>query len=90
MIDHANAPDQPAGFEIIEVAVQRGAADLAIIGQLHLRGETAVVRVEPVTQVPEHDLGGGLEPALLDGPVGGGMAHGAALPVGETTRVVNP
>ena len=40
-----------------------------------LRRETAKIRVVPVAGKPQHDLGGRLQPALLDGPVGGGVAH---------------
>ena len=40
--------------------------------------------------MPEDDLGGRLQATLLDGPVGGGMAHGVTLRPGVVTRVVCP
>ena len=49
--------------------------------------ETAIVGIEPVTEMPEHDLGRWFQPALLNGPVGGGMAHGATLVAWDRLRV---
>ncbi len=52
--------------------------DLDIGCELILGGEAAVVGVVPVAEVPEDKLGRRRQPALLDRPVGGTVAHGAA------------
>ena len=88
-IEPRHPPQQAHGLELAKVIVQRRPADLAVMRQPVLRGEAAVVRVEPVAEVPEHDLGRGLQPALLDGPVGGLVAHGAGLRGAGAMRVVN-
>jgi len=85
-----DAAEQACRLELAEMLIQRRSADLAIMRQPLLRGKAAIVRVEPVTEMPEYDLGRGLQSPLLDSPICGSMAHGATLPVGEATRVVNP
>jgi hypothetical protein len=82
--------NESAYFQLVEVAVQRCPTDLAITRQSNLRREAAKVRVEPVAKMPEHDFGGGLQPALLDSPIGGVVAHCADLREGGAMRVVKP
>jgi len=101
-VDDPHALDQATRFKFIEMPVQRGTPDFTIMGKPVLGGETAKVRIEPITKMPKHDFGRGFQPALLDGPVGGGMAHGAPLSCKRAsisdvegsgvpiTRVVNP
>ena len=59
-IEPRHPPQQAHGLQLAEVIVQRGPADLAVMRQPVLRGEAAVIRVEPVAKMPEHDLGRGL------------------------------
>src|SRR6056297_1424678 len=98
---NAHHATQEAGrLQPSEMLVQRRSADLAIMGQPLLRGEAPEVRVEPVAEVPEHDLRRRLQPALLDRPVGGSVAHEVTLRAGRaaahwappvaTTRLVKP
>ncbi len=89
-IEPRHPPQQAHCLQLAEVIVQRGPADLTVMRQPVLRGKAAVVGVEPVAEVPEHDLGRGLQPALLDGPVGGLVAHGAGLRGAGAMRVVKP
>jgi len=89
-IDAAHTSNNAALFEGVEMPVQGGATDLAIMGQPLLGRETPVIRIEAVAEMPEHDLGRGLKASLLDGPVGGSMAHGANLRAGLRTRLVKP
>ena len=72
----ADAVDQAQFFQRRQVVVQGGDGHFGILGQPRLRRETAEVRVVAIAEKPQHDLGGRLQPALLDGPVGGGVAHG--------------
>lgn len=85
----ADPVDQAQFLEPSEVFVQGGDRHFRVVGQPRLRREAAEIRVVPVAEEPEHDLGGGFQPALLDGPDGGFMAQGAALRVGRT-RLVKP
>lgn len=75
----AHAVDQAQLLEPGEVVVQCRDRHFRVVRQPRLCRETAEIRVMPVAQKPQHDLGGGLQPALLDGPVCGVVAHGAAL-----------
>ena len=79
------AADQPGLFQLVEVGVQAGAGDFGIGRQLVLRRETPVIRVMPVAEMPEDELGRRRQPALLDRPVGGSMAHSAAVTVSRFT-----
>ena len=72
----AGTVDQAHFFQRAEMIVEGGDGHFRILGQPRLRRETAEVRVVPVTEDPQDDLGGRLQSALPDGPVGGGMAHG--------------
>ena len=89
-VEPRHTPQQAHGLELAKVIVQCGPADLAVMRQPVLRRKAAVIRVEPVAQMPEHDLGRRLQPALLDGPVGGLVAHGAGLRGAGAMRVVKP
>ena len=84
----ADAVDQAGFLQLGEVLVQGGDRHFRILGQPRLRRKTAEIRVVPVAEKPEHDLGGRLQPALLDGPVGGGVAHGRS-PEMEKGPVLN-
>lgn len=64
----ADAPDEPCAFKQGEMLVQRRDRHLRVLGQPGLCRETAEIRVVPVAKEPEHDLGGGFQPALLDSP----------------------
>src|SRR5579871_5550611 len=68
-------PDKAGALEDRKPAVQRRARDLAIVGERLLARETAMVGMIAIAEVPEHDFCGRLETALLDRPIGGGMAH---------------
>ena len=85
----ADAVDQAQCLEPGEMVVQRRDRHFRILGQPGLCRKAAEIRIVAVTKMPEHDLGRGLQPALLDGPVGGVMAHGATRHAG-TMRVVKP
>lgn len=80
--DRVDSPvplDQPASLQLGEMHIQRRLAHLAHLGKQRLaRVALAGVGVVAVRQMPEHDLGGGLQAPLLDGPVRGGVAHGRA------------
>lgn len=67
-IDARHAKQQLRGLQPIEIVVQSRAADLAILRQPCLRRKAAEVGVEAVAEVPEHDRGRWLQPALFDGP----------------------
>ncbi len=77
--------DQPGLFQLVEVHVQTGAGDFGIGRQLVLRREAPVVRVVPIAEMPEDELGRRRQPALLDRLVGGSMAHSAAVTVRRRT-----
>lgn len=79
------AADEPGLFQLVEVGVQAGAGDFGIGRQLVLRREAPVIRVVPVAEMPEDELGRRRQPALLDRPVGGAMAHSAAVTVSRFT-----
>ena len=88
-IDAGHSAQEARFLQPVEVVVQGGPADLAILSQPGLRGEATEVGVEPVAKMPEHDLRRRLQPALLDGPEGGLVANGTALRAGRT-RLVKP
>ena len=88
-IETRHLPQKPGRLEQVQMRVKSGAADLAIVCQTVLRGKAAEIRIVPVAQKPKHDLGGRLQPALLDGPDGRFVAHGADLRAGQT-RLVKP
>lgn len=67
------------------MGVEAGAGDFGIGRQLVLRRETPVIRVVPVAEMPEDELGRRRQPALLDRPVGGTMAHELAVTVSRFT-----
>ncbi len=50
--------------------VQRRDRHLRVLGQPGLGREAAEVRVMSIAEEPQNDLGGRLQPALLDGPIG--------------------
>jgi len=77
--------DQPGGFQLFEVDIQRRAGDFGIGRQLVLRRETPEIRVVPVAEIQEHQLGHGAKSALPDRPVGGLVAHSAAMTVRRFT-----
>ena len=60
-----NAVDQAQFLQLGKMLVQRRYRHFRIVGQPRLRRETAEVRVVPVAQEPQHDLGGRLQPALF-------------------------
>ena len=77
--------EQPGLFQLVEVGVQAGAGDFGIGRQLVLRRKTPEIRVVPIAKMPEDKLGRGHQPALLDCPVGGLVAHSAAVTVRRLT-----
>ena len=81
--------DQAQFLQLGEMIVQGRDRHFDVIRQPRLRRKAAEVRVVPVAQKPQHDLGGRLQPALLDGPDGCLVAHGATLRAGRT-RLVKP
>ncbi len=85
----ANAVDQPQFLQLRKMIVQRLDRHFRVLGQPRLGREAAEVGVVPVAEKPQHDLGGRLQPALLDRPDGCLVAHDAALRAGRT-RLVNP
>ena len=85
----ADAVDQAQLLKLGEVFVQRRDRHFGIVCEACLRWKAAEIRVVSVAEEPEHDLGGGFQPALLDGPDSCLVAHGAALHVGRT-RLVKP
>ena len=85
----ANPVDQAQLLQLGKVIVQCRNRHFRIVGQPGLRRKTAEVRIVPVAQKPQNDLGGRLQPALLDGPDGCLVANGAALRAGRT-RLVKP
>ena len=72
----ADAVDQAQVLQCRQMIVEGGDRHFRIFGQPRLGRETAEIRVVPIAEKPQNDLGGRSQPALLDGPVGGGMAHG--------------
>ena len=78
-IDAGAATDQTGQFQLAEMVVQGRAADLAIGCQPRLGREATEIGVVTVAEMPEHDLGGRLQPALQDRPVGRKMAHAQVL-----------
>ena len=85
LVDPSLPQDQPRSFQFFEVSVQLRAGDFGIGRQLVLRRETPEIRVVPIAEIPEHQLGHGAQPALLDCPVGGLVAHSAAVTVRRLT-----
>lgn len=85
----ADAVDQPQRLEPGEMVVQRRDRYFHIIGQPDLGREAAKIRVVAVAKMPEHNLGGGFQPALPDGPVGCVMAYGAIPSGGAAMCVAN-
>ena len=81
--------DQAQFLQFGEMLVQCRDRHFRIVRQPRLRWEAAEVRVVPIAQEPQNDLGGRLQPALLDGPDGCLVAPGAALRAGRT-RLVKP
>lgn len=73
--------DQARLFQPAQLDVQRGAGDFGIGGQLFLRGKAAGQGGVPVAEMPKHQLGRGMQPALQDRPTGGQIAHSAAVTV---------
>ena len=69
----ADAVDQAQVLQRGEVFVQGGDRHFRVLSQPGLGRKAGEVRVVPVAQKPQHDLGGRPQPALLDGPVGGAM-----------------
>ena len=72
-----NTVDEAQFLQLGKMLVQRRDRHFRIVGEPGLRREAAEVGVVPVAEEPKHDLGGGFEPALLDGPDGCFVAHGA-------------
>lgn len=70
-----DTPDQPQLLKLAQMHIQRAARHLAVVRQRLLRGETAIVRVVPVAQLPQHQLCRGLQSTLRDGPICCCMAH---------------
>ena len=68
-----NPVDQAQFLQLGEVFVQRRDRHFGIVGQPRLRREAAEVRVVPVAQEPEHDLGGRA------------AQHGSTFAAGEMT-----
>ena len=85
-----NPVDQAQFLQLGKVVVQRRDRHFRIVGQPRLCREAAEVRVVPVAQESQHDLGGRLQPALLDGPDGRLVAHSAILRAELAMRVANP
>jgi len=77
--------DQTRLLQLAQVRVQRSARDFGIGGQLVLRRIAPEIRRVPVAKIPEDKLGRGHQPALLDRPVGGFVAHSAAVTVRRLT-----
>jgi len=75
--------DQTRLFQPAQLDVQRGTRDFGIGGQLVLRRKAAGPGGVPVAQMPKHKLGCGMQPALQDRPIGGQLAHSAAVIVGR-------
>ena len=86
----ADAVDQAQFLQLGEMFIQRRDRHFRIVGQPGLRREAAEIRVVPVAKEPPHDLGGGFQPALLDGPNGCTVAHASDLRVGLAIRVAKP
>ena len=86
-IMHANAVDQEQLFQLCQMFVQRRDRHLGIMGQTGLRRKTPEIGIVPIAQKPEHDFCGWFEPALLDGPDGCFVAHGAP-PFGKAAAAV--
>ena len=84
----AHAVDQAQSLQRRQMIVQGRDRYFRILGQSRRGRETAEILVVPVAQIPQHDLGCRLQPALLDGPVGGGVAYGRSRDK-EKGRVMN-
>ena len=85
----ANPVDQAQLLQLGKVIVQCRDRHFRIVRQPRLRRETAEVRIVPVAQEPQHDLGCRFQPALLDSPDGCFVAHGATRRAWRT-RLVKP
>gem|GEM_PF-5617044 len=84
----ADVVDQAQFLQRGEVVVESGDGHFRIFSQPSLRRKTAEIRVVSVAEKLQLDLGGRLQPALLNGPVGGGVAHGRS-PEKEKGPVMN-
>ncbi|KQS86952.1 hypothetical protein ASG58_01525 [Rhizobium sp. Leaf383] len=72
------ARNQPGRFKVIEVNIQRRARQFTVVRKRVLAWEAPMVRMEAITQVPEHNFCGRLQASLLDSPIGCVEAHSAA------------
>jgi hypothetical protein len=67
--------NQARPFQFLNVSTDRTLRHFAVISQGFLGRKTAIIGVVSVSQIQQHHLRRGLQPALLESPVGCYMAH---------------